>query len=145
MTQDDFVESNEATSLDYIIYFPPITGSRDKASELLQEIPEKGIDYVKQEVLSLGEGWSIEEMTNEKNITHESIEIRHADQLAIRVLNFCINKNVSVCQYSLERTGGVIELKCHYERSKNANSSNIVKIIREILVIQEDFSSTNSA
>ena len=76
-------------------------------------------------------------MATEENLcTYESVEIRHADQLIIRMLNFCIINNVSVCRYSLEQTGQIVELKCHYERLENPNSSGIIRIIREIMTLQ---------
>ena len=71
-------------------------------------------------------------MSDSKLFTHESIELKYADQLIIRTINFCVNNKLSVVSYSIEQQEFDVALKCHYERVENSNSINIVKIMKEI-------------
>lgn len=72
-------------------------------------------------------------MGDPKLFTHESIEFKYAEQLVIRMINYCINNKLNVVSYAIkEQYESYVELKCYYEKVENSNSINIVKIMKEL-------------
>ena len=71
-------------------------------------------------------------MSDPELFTHESIEFKYAEQLVVRMINYCVNNKLSVVSYSIEQHELHVALKCHYKRVENSNSINIVKIMKEL-------------